>query len=82
VVADVEREKLEKRLGTVLAGKWKLEKLLGYGGMAAVYQARHKIGTQVAVKIVHPEVARSQELRLRFEQCGTWITPRTVCRSS
>jgi serine/threonine-protein kinase len=82
-VADAERERLEKRLETVLTGKWKLEKLLGYGGMAAVYQARHTIGTQVAVKVVHPEVARSKELRLRFEQEARVMAQiRRGCRSS
>src|SRR5690606_12330046 len=42
--------------------------LLGAGGMAAVYAARHRIGTEVAIKMLHPEVARSKELTLRFEQ--------------
>ena len=29
------------RVGSVLKGKWRLEKLLGLGGSAAVYQASH-----------------------------------------
>ncbi|MBI5534453.1 MAG: protein kinase [Deltaproteobacteria bacterium] len=56
-----------QRIGTTLRGKWKIEKLLGVGGMAAVYVAVHTIGHRVAVKILHPEVAASQELRDRFE---------------
>jgi serine/threonine protein kinase len=58
----------EKRVGTVLQGKWTLERLLGVGGMAAVYVGVHKIGRREAIKILHPEVARHKELRARFEQ--------------
>src|SRR6478735_11544596 len=58
----------ERRVGTTLCGKWRLEKLLGVGGMAAVYVGVHKIGRREAIKILHPEVARSKDLRLRFEQ--------------
>jgi serine/threonine-protein kinase len=58
----------ERRVGTMLRDKWKLERLLGTGGMAAVYVGVHKIGRREAIKILHPEVARSPELRARFEQ--------------
>ncbi|MFO0757959.1 MAG: protein kinase [Byssovorax sp.] len=58
----------ETRIGTTLCNKWTLDKLLGVGGMAAVYVATHKIGRKEAIKILHPEVARSPELRARFEQ--------------
>ena len=58
----------EARLGTSLRGKWTLERLLGIGGMAAVYVGQHKIGRRDAIKILHPEFARSKELCARFEQ--------------
>ena len=57
-----------KRVGTVLCGKWTLERVLGIGGMATVYVARHKIGRLDAIKILHPEYARAQTVRARFEQ--------------
>ena len=57
-----------ERIGTTLRGKWTLEKLLGEGGMASVYVARHKIGHLEAIKIMHSMVASSPELRARFEQ--------------
>jgi eukaryotic-like serine/threonine-protein kinase len=63
-----ENEAFEKRIGTVLKGKWTLERLLGVGGMAAVYVGLHKIGRREAIKILHPEIARNKELRARFEQ--------------
>ena len=63
-----ERDLSERRVGSVLRGKWTLERLLGIGGMAAVYVARHKIGRVDAIKILHPEYARMEQLRARFEQ--------------
>ncbi|PIE06108.1 MAG: hypothetical protein CSA75_01280, partial [Sorangium cellulosum] len=59
---------LQKRLGTTLKGKWTLVQLLGSGGMAAVYVGVHQTGRRYAIKILHPEVAASPEIRARFEQ--------------
>ncbi|WP_437319399.1 serine/threonine protein kinase [Sorangium sp. So ce385] len=59
---------LQRRIGTVLCGKWTIERLLGAGGMAAVYVGVHKIGRRGAIKILHPEIARVPELRARFYQ--------------
>jgi serine/threonine-protein kinase len=59
---------LQRRVGKTLCGKWTLERLLGSGGMAAVYVGTHKIGRRDAIKILHPEIARQSELRARFEQ--------------
>ncbi|WP_437814949.1 serine/threonine protein kinase [Sorangium sp. So ce1078] len=59
---------LQRRVGTVLCGKWTIERLLGSGGMAAVYVGVHKIGRREAIKILHPEIARLPELRARFYQ--------------
>jgi len=63
-----EDEVASSRLGKVLREKWTLERLVGVGGMAAVYVARHKIGRLDAIKILHPEYARSDSVRARFEQ--------------
>src|SRR5678809_135500 len=64
----LDRSLFEKRVGTTLKGKWRLERLLGVGGMAAVYVGVHKIGRREAIKILHPEIARNKDLRARFEQ--------------
>ncbi|MDI3287423.1 serine/threonine-protein kinase [Polyangium sp. 15x6] len=56
------------RIGTVLRGKWRIDSLIGVGGMAAVYEATHRIGRRCAIKILHPEIAVSKEHRARFEQ--------------
>jgi serine/threonine protein kinase len=62
--------RLKAREGNVLDGKWTLERLLGSGGMAAVYMARHRNGARAAVKILHPDLARNQEVRERFLREG------------
>lgn len=53
------RRKLEQAkvlIGQVIDGKYRLNKILGVGGMGAVYNAtRLHIGDEVAVKILHPE---------------------------
>ncbi|RYE91158.1 MAG: serine/threonine protein kinase, partial [Myxococcales bacterium] len=61
-------EPFERRVGTRLQNKWTLERLLGVGGMAAVYEGVHTIGRRVAIKILHPEVAADAGVRGRFEQ--------------
>jgi serine/threonine-protein kinase len=58
------------RVGTVLSDKWTLERLLGVGGMGAVYAARHRNGARAAVKVLHPELARIKEVRERFRREG------------
>ncbi len=55
-------------LGTTLAGKYRLTRKLGQGGMGAVYEATHlRLGQRVAIKLVLPEVAARPELAYRFE---------------
>jgi serine/threonine protein kinase len=59
-----------ERVGTVLGDKWTLERLLGVGGMAAVYAARHRNGARAAVKVLHPSLSRHAEVRERFLREG------------
>jgi serine/threonine-protein kinase len=54
----------------VLNDKWTLERLIGVGGMAAVYAARHRNGARAAVKLLHPELSRLREVRERFLREG------------
>lgn len=59
------------RLGSVLKGKYRLDRVLGVGGMAAVYAATHLRNTnRVAVKILHRDVALDAGLRERFLREG------------
>ena len=54
------------RVGRLISGKWRLDALIGVGGMAAVYMATHRNGSMSAVKILHEEVSLNQEVRERF----------------
>jgi serine/threonine-protein kinase len=60
----------EKRIGTVLCGKYRIDRVLGVGGMAVVYAATHRNQMRVAVKMLHPEFAMHEEVRARFLREG------------
>ncbi len=48
-------------------GSYRVLSLLGTGGMGSVYRAEHpEIGTQVAIKVLLPEVAASADIVERF----------------
>jgi serine/threonine protein kinase len=59
-----------ERVGQLLDEKWTLERILGSGGMGAVYAARHRNGARAAVKVLHPELARRADVRERFLREG------------
>jgi eukaryotic-like serine/threonine-protein kinase len=60
----------ELRLGVVLRGKYTLDRVLGVGGMAAVYVATHRNRKRFAVKMLHPELSLHGEIRTRFLREG------------
>jgi serine/threonine-protein kinase len=63
--------KATMRVGTTLRDKWRLERLLGVGGTAAVYEATHKNnGSRVAIKIIHKSFPRDSHERRRFLREG------------
>ncbi|MFI6804035.1 serine/threonine-protein kinase [Streptomyces luteogriseus] len=50
------------------AGHYRLESMLGAGGMGVVHLARSTSGMKLAVKVVHAAFARDPEFRGRFRQ--------------
>ena len=67
---DPEIARAEARLGRMLRDKWRLDRLLGVGGMAAVYEATHRNGKRAAIKMLHPLLTSEPELRERFLREG------------
>src|SRR3712207_6517479 len=61
--------KLAHLVGEVLDEKYRIEKLLGQGGMGAVFLATH-LGTErpVALKVITPEHMRHGEFVERFRR--------------
>jgi len=56
-------------VGVVLSGRYMIERLIGEGGMGAVYQAEHThMRKRLAVKVLHPEMSRLPEVVARFER--------------
>ena len=59
----------ELRPGTVLDGRWRIEALIGTGGMSAVYRAEHvHARSKAAVKVLHAGLSRSATERARFRR--------------
>ncbi len=64
--ADTERDPL---VGQVLAGRYRIDRLLGMGGMGAVYRAEHiHMRKAVALKVLHREMTAMTEVVARFER--------------
>jgi serine/threonine-protein kinase len=56
-------------VGTLLAGRYRIEALIGSGGMGAVYLAEHvHMRKAVAVKVLHKEMTAFPEVVARFER--------------
>jgi streptogramin lyase/predicted Ser/Thr protein kinase len=56
----------DPRIGTELGG-YRIERVIGRGGMSSVYLAEHtRLGRMVALKLLSPELAGSERFRDRF----------------
>jgi tRNA A-37 threonylcarbamoyl transferase component Bud32 len=62
--------KAHARVGAVLKDKWRLDSLIGVGGMAAVYAATHRNKNRVAVKMLHAQFSGEETVRTRFLREG------------
>ena len=55
--------------GDLISGKYRIVRLIGDGGMGVVYEARHEVlGSGVALKFLHADLAKRPGLTQRFLQ--------------
>src|ERR1051325_1283702 len=55
--------------GTIIEGKYRIVRLLGEGGMGAVYEGENvRIHRKVAIKVPHAGIAANSEAVQRFER--------------
>jgi serine/threonine protein kinase len=77
------RELLALGFGSVLAARYEILNPLGAGGLGRVYRAHDRMLDEVvAVKVLHPEAARSEELATRFRseiKLARKVRHRNVC---
>jgi eukaryotic-like serine/threonine-protein kinase len=53
--------------GTIICSRYKVERILGRGGMGAVYAVQHvNTGEQLALKVLHPALAANAQAVERF----------------
>ncbi|MFM6974929.1 MAG: protein kinase domain-containing protein, partial [Agromyces sp.] len=56
-------------IGDLIAERYRLERVLGRGGMATVFVATdEKLNRNVAIKLLHTDLARQPNFRTRFRQ--------------
>ena len=63
------QQRYERQIGWTI-DKYTIEALLGIGGMAAVFRARHRNGNPVALKVLHAEQSIEADTRARFLREG------------
>lgn len=56
-------------VGRVIAGRYRIDEVIGRGGMGVVYRVEHvRMGKLMAVKLLHGELARDREVVRRFHR--------------
>jgi serine/threonine protein kinase len=56
-------------IGSVLDGRYRIDAILGSGGMGRVYRGEHTgIGKRVAIKVLHADLSRNREAAQRFQR--------------
>lgn len=66
--ADLSPRADELPAGTVLAGRWRLLRVMARGGMSIVYEAVHRNGRRVAIKVLDSGLVADSQARGRFSR--------------
>ncbi len=70
-------------IGSVVDGRYRVERIVGRGGMGTVYACRHVVvGKPFAMKVLRPGIERSEEILQRFireAQAANAVKSRHIC---
>jgi serine/threonine protein kinase len=56
-------------IGSILDGRYRIDAVLGTGGMGKVYKGEHtSLGRTVAIKVLHADLGRNREAAARFQR--------------
>jgi serine/threonine protein kinase len=62
-------KRIDDLVGATLDDRYRIDALLGQGGMGAVFKATHVgLHREVAVKVLHPEIGQDGQIAKRFER--------------
>ena len=65
----VEDEEVDQILGTVIAGRYHVQELIGQGSMGRIYKANQSpLDRTVAIKVLHKHLMEDQTLSIRFKR--------------
>src|SRR5581483_7043506 len=68
-VGGEKQEAVDPLLGTLIGDRYRVLGRLGEGGMGAVYKVEHvMMKKELALKLLHPELGRLDEVAKRFER--------------
>ncbi len=68
-VSEAVPESAHALIGSTISDRYRIETILGAGGMGAVYRAEHLLlNKAVAIKVLHPEMSGVTEVVARFER--------------